>query len=230
MEKEWGGNEGGMKRDRRGIQFVTDIAEEWQIKLVKEIRRKAIHLSGLSVPIGLLVFGRTFTASMIALALVVALVLEWHRLKGKISLPEVRSQEKDKVASYIYYITGSLLCVLLFPPMIAVTAMLLLSLGDTVSGLAGSVLAKADVRSRREMWCCKPMPIVVVMFTACLLIGYLASGITRLSFPVYFAGAVGATFADCVAIVIRNKGLDDNFSIPIFAGLMMSAAAYASAT
>ena len=110
--------------------------------------------------------------------------------------------------------------------MIAVTAMLLLSLGDTVSGLVGSVLAKADVRSRKEMWCCKPMPIVVAMFTACLLIGYLASGITQLSFPVYFAGAVGATFADCVAIVIRNKGLDDNFSIPIFSGLLMSAAAF----
>lgn len=208
---------------------MTDIAEEWQAKLVKEIRRKAIHLSGLSVPIGLLVFGRTFTASMIALALVVALVLEWQRLKGKISLPEVRVQERHRVASYIYYITGSLLCVLLFPPMIAVTAMLLLSLGDTVSGLAGSVLAKADVRSKREMWCCKPMLIVAAMFTACLFIGYLASGITRLSFPVYLAGAVGATFADCVAIVIHNKGLDDNFSIPIFAGLLMSAAASAPA-
>lgn len=208
---------------------MADIAEEWQTKLVEETRRKGIHLTGLSVPIGLLVFGRTFTASLIALALVVALVLEWLRLKGKISLPEVRVQERHEVASYIYYITGSLLCVLLFPPMIAVTAMLLLSLGDTVSGLVGSVLSKADVRSKKEMWCCKPMPIVAAMFTACLLIGYLASGITRLSFPVYLAGAVGATFADCVAIVIHNKGLDDNFTIPIFAGLLMSAAAYASA-
>jgi dolichol kinase len=109
--------------------------------------------------------------------------------------------------------------------MIAVTAMLLLSLGDTVSGLVGSVLAKADVRSRREMWCCKPMPIVATMFSACLFIGYLASGITRLSFPVYFAGAVGATIADCVAIIIHNKGLDDNFTIPVFSGLLMVAAA-----
>lgn len=208
---------------------MTDIAGEWQTKLVKEIRRKAIHLSGLSVPFGLLVFGRTFTASMIALALVVALVLEWQRLKGKISLPEVRVQEKHRVASYIYYITGSLLCVLLFPPMIAVTAMLLLSLGDTVSGLVGSVLANSDVRGKKEMWCCKPMPIVAAMFSACLFIGYFASGITRLTFPVYFAGAIGATFADCVAIIVHNKGLDDNFSIPIFAGLLMSAAAAASA-
>ena len=141
---------------------MPDIAEEWQDKLVKEIRRKAIHLSGLSVPFGLLVFGRTFTAAMIALALVVALVLERQRLRGKISLPEVRVQEKDKVASYIYYIAGSLLCVLLFPPMIAVTAMLLLSLGDTVSGLVGSVLANSrraeqerDVVLQARAGCCR---------------------------------------------------------------------------
>ena len=159
---------------------------------------------------------------MMALALVVALVLERQRLKGKIRLPEVRAQEEHKVASYIYYIIGSLLCVLLFPPMIAVTAMLLLSLGDTVSGLAGSVLANADVRGRKEMWGCKPMPIIAAMFSGCLFIGYLASGITQLSFPVYLAGAVGATVADCVAIIINNKGLDDNFSIPVFSGLLMS--------
>ena len=75
------------------------------------------------------------------------------------------------------------------------------------------------------MWCCKPMPIVAAMFSACLFIGYLASGITRLSFPVYFAGAVGATVADCVAIIIHDKGLDDNFTIPVFSGLLMVAAA-----
>jgi dolichol kinase len=81
---------------------VPDLAAEWRTTLVKEIRRKAIHLSGLSVPFGLLVFGRTFTAAMIALALVVALALERQRLKGKISLPEVRVQEKDKVAFFSF--------------------------------------------------------------------------------------------------------------------------------
>ena len=69
-------------RDRR-YSLVPDIAVEWQTKLVKEIRRKAIHLSGLSVPFGLLVFGRTFTAAMIALALVVALVLEMAEAQRK---------------------------------------------------------------------------------------------------------------------------------------------------
>jgi dolichol kinase len=222
--KERVNQEGFAKVKSRRGQLVPDIAADWQSKLLREIKRKAIHLTGLSVPFGILVFGRTFTATLIALALVVALILEAQRLKGKIRLPEVRDQEEKKVASYIYYISGSLLCVLLFPPMIAVTAMLLLSLGDTISGLAGSILENANVRGCNEKWRIKPLPIVTTMFAACLVIGYLASGLTRLPFPVYLAGAVGATVADSVAIIFCNRSLDDNFTIPIFAGALMSAA------
>ena len=207
---------------------MPELAIEWQAKLVKEIRRKAIHLTGLSVPLGLILLGRTVTAGAIALALAASLLLEAARLNGKIRLPEVRDHEETKVASYIYYMVGSLLCVLLFPPMISVTAMLFLTLGDTVSGLAGSILKNCDVRgmpSQNEWWRIKPLPVVAAMFTACLFIGYLASGFSGLSFPVYLAGAAAATFADGVAIIIRNRSLDDNFSIPVFSGALMIAVA-----
>lgn len=203
---------------------MSSLSPEWHKRLVKEIKRKAIHLSGLSVPAGILLFGRTFTAALIALALAVALLLEAGRLKGKIRLPEVRDHEEEKVAGYIYYILGSLLVVILFPPMVAVTSMLFLSLGDTVSGLVGSVLINSNVRGNNEPWRVKPAPIVVAMFSACLLIGYISSGVTRLTLPVYLAGAVGATVADTVAIVIRGRGLDDNLTIPLFSGALMSAA------
>ena len=207
---------------------MPELAPEWRAKLVKEVRRKAIHLTGLSVPLGIILLGRTVTASAIVLVLAASLLLEAARLKGKIRLPEVRDHEETKVASYIYYMTGSLLCVLLFPPMVAVTAMLFLSLGDTVSGLAGSILKNCDVRGAAASagrGRIKPLPVIVAMFTACLFIGYLASGFSGLSFPVYLAGAAAATFADGVAIIIGKRSLDDNFSIPIFSGALMSAIA-----
>lgn len=201
---------------------MPDITENWQRKLVMEMRRKSIHLTGLSVPISLLVFGRSFAIGFVVLALVISLVLERQRLKGKIRLPEVRAQEEHRVASFIYYIMGCLFCILFFPQMIAVNAMLLLSLGDTVSGLAGSVLANADVRGEKKMWGCKPAPIMVTMFLACIFIGFLASSVTGLAFPVYLAGALAATLADGVCIIINNRSLDDNLSIPIFSGLIMT--------
>ncbi len=203
---------------------MCSLDSQWRTKLVKEIRRKSIHLTGLSVPLGILVLGRPFTALMIALALATALLLERGRLKGKIRLPEVRDHEEEKVAGYIYYIVGSLLTVILFAPLVAVAAMLMLSLGDAVSGLLGSVLENSNVRGCNERWRVKPIPLVAGMFFACLAIGYLSSGLTGLPFQVYLAGAVGATVADSVALVFCRRSVDDNLTIPLFAGALMSAA------
>jgi len=207
---------------------VPEMALDWRAKLVKEVRRKAIHLTGLSVPLGIIFLGSAVTAGAIALAMALSLLLEVARLKGKIRLPEIRDHEETKVAGYIYYMAGSLICVLLFPPMIAVTSMLFLTLGDTVSGLAGSILKNCNVRGAAApagRGRIKPLPVVATMFAACLLIGYLASGLSCLSFPVYLAGAAAATFADGVAIIVGKRCLDDNFSIPIFSGALMSAVA-----
>ncbi len=203
---------------------MYNLEWQWHAKLVKEIKRKSIHITGLSVPVGILVFGRVYTAVMIALALAVALLLEAGRLKGKIRLPQVRDHEEEKVAGYIYYILGSLLTVLLFQPMIAVTSMLMLSLGDAASGLVGSVLENSNVRGHNERWRVKPLPIVAGMFLACLAIGYLSSGLTGLPLQVYLVGAVGATVADTVALVFWGRNLDDNLTIPLFAGTLMSLA------
>jgi dolichol kinase len=192
---------------------------------VREIKRKTIHVTGLSVPVGILVFGKIYTSIMIALALAVALILEAGRLRGRINLPAVRDHEQEKVAGYIYYIFGSLVTVILFQPMIALTSILMLSLGDAVSGLVGSVLMNANVRGQNIRWRFKPIPIVISMFLACLVIGYLSSGITRLPLEIYLFGAVGATIADSMALVICNRGLDDNLTIPIFSAIMMSIAA-----
>jgi dolichol kinase len=192
---------------------------------VREIKRKTIHVTGLSVPVGILVFGKIYTAIMIALALAVALILEAGRLRGRINLPTVRDHEQEKVAGYIYYIFGSLVTVILFQPMIALTSILMLSLGDAVSGLVGSVLMNANVRGQNVRWRFKPVPIVISMFLACLVIGYLSSSITRLPLEIYLFGAVGATIADSMALIICNRGLDDNLTIPIFSGIMMSIAA-----
>lgn len=204
---------------------MIDKAPQWRTNLVREIKRKTIHISGLSVPVGIVVFGKIYTAVMIALALGVALVLEAGRLRGRISLPATRDHEQEKVAGYIYYIFGSLVTVAVFQPMIALTSMLMLSLGDAVSGLVGSVLMNANVREQNVRWRFKPLPIVASMFLACMAIGYLSSSLTRLPWEIYLFGALGATLADSMALVVCNRGLDDNLTIPIFSGIMMSLAA-----
>jgi dolichol kinase len=227
---------------------LPELIDNWQHRLVLEVRRKAIHLSGLSVPLGLIFFGRSFTAWAVALVLALSLLVEAQRLRGRISLPEVREHEKTRVASYIYYMAGCLLTVLLFPEMIAAVAILFLALGDTVSGLVGSIVKNCNVRSpslpadgagevgtaSRPFapalgWRVKPLPVLAATFAACLLIGIVTSSYTGLPWPVYLCGAAGAAFADGVAILVRGRGLDDNFSIPVLSGALMSGAAWALA-
>jgi len=214
-----------------GVHILPELVADWRARLVREIRRKAIHLSGLSVPFCLIFLGRTITAAAIALVLAVSLIIEAQRLQGRIRLPEVRDHEKNRVAGYIYYMAGSLLTVLVFPTMIAVTSMLFLALGDTVSGLAGSILKNSDVRgetaerARGLRWRVKPLPVLAATFVACLMIGVLSSRFTGLDWPVYLAGASAAALVDGVAIIVRRRGLDDNFGIPVFSGAAMSAVA-----
>ena len=221
---------------------MPELVSDWRNRLVHEVRRKAIHLSGLSVPLGLILLGRSFTAWALALVLAISLVLEGQRLQGRISLPEVREHEKTRVASYIYYMAGCLLTVLLLPKMIAIVAILFLALGDTVSGLVGSILKNCDVRSspapaaeaaaagassaaRTLAWRVKPLPVLAATFLACLFIGILTASFTGLAWPVYLCGAAGAAFADGVAILVRGRGLDDNFTIPVLSGALMSSVA-----
>jgi len=121
---------------------------------------------------------------------------------------------------------GCLFTVLFFTPSIAITAVLFLSLGDTASGLAGSIIKHSDVRGdpgRRGRRRVKPMPVVAVTLLACLLIASISSAITGLSPAITLAGAAASTVADCVALIVGDWSLDDNFSIPVLSGAVMSA-------
>ncbi|HII07182.1 MAG TPA: hypothetical protein HA349_07705 [Methanotrichaceae archaeon] len=208
------------------------MGSQQRATLVMEIKRKVIHLSGLSVPAAILLFGKVATVGLVALALVAALLLERRRLAGKIRLPAVRDHEADRVASYIYYILGALLTVLIFSPAIAIAAMLMLSLGDAASGIIGSIVRGSAVRNQimeGQGWRLKPLPVVAGTFAVCLLVGYGAfliegrffPGPGALAFPVYVTGAAAATFADAVPLSFRKRVIDDNFTIPVLSGSVM---------
>lgn len=204
-----------------------NLALDWKKRLFKEMRRKAIHLTGLSVPIGLILLGRDAIATAIALALAASLIIEALRLRGRIRLPEVREHERTGVAGYIYYMAGSLITVLSFSQGIAVLAMLFLIIGDSISGLVGSILKNSDVRQKSDSSAItlrvKPWPVLVACFSSCILIGALSSDATGLPWQVYLAGGTIAAIADGVAVIVRGRGLDDNLSIPVLSGAIMSA-------
>jgi len=197
-----------------------------------ELRRKAVHAAGSLIAIAYYFADKQTVLIGLAIINAVLLIVEWQRLKGKIRLPEIllRPHEKEQVGAYIYFQIASLISVIFFEKTIAIAAILMLSLGDTASGLSGALLNGGDVRHSRKKFTIKPLPIVFVMFTVCVLIGFimvsfpLAHDMKYISFFSYVAGALGATLGDAVPIRIQGKPIDDNLLIPLLSGICMTIA------
>lgn len=209
---------------------------ERRASLLAELKRKGIHLSGLSVPAAILLFGKDAAIGFVSAALAAAILLERARLTGMVRLPAVRDSEAKRVAGYVYYIVGALLTVALFSPPIAVAAMLMLSLGDAASGIIGSVVPGSAVRVRileGERRRRKPLLVVAGTFAVCLAVGHAASllegtyfsGPGVLSLLVCTVGAAAATFADAFPLTFRGKVVDDNLTIPLLSWSAMAVAA-----
>ena len=195
-----------------------------------ELRRKAVHAAGSLIAIAYYFTDKQTALIGLAIINAVLLIVEWQRLKGKIRLPEIllRPHEKEQVGAYIYFQVASLISVIFFEKTIAIAAILMLSLGDTASGLCGALLNEGNVRYSRKKFTIKPIPIVSVMFAVCVLIGFIlvSSPLTQdmkyLSFISYVAGALGATLGDAVPFRVQGKPVDDNLLIPLLSGIFMT--------
>lgn len=122
-----------------------------------------------------------------------------------------REYERTNPAGYALYMVSMTAVALVFEPQIAIPGMLMLAIGDPISGVLGS---------NREAGRAKAAGVLGVMFLVCFLLAlpFVTSESTGTAFPVGVAaaavGAAGATVADGVKPVFRGYVLDDNLSIP----------------
>jgi len=173
---------------------------------VSELPRRLVHASGSVVPLAYLwgVPWQWLQLFLVAACAVVA-VLEPLRLWGvidhwRIFTELTREYEQDNPAGYALYVVGLASTALVFDPFVAVPAMLMLTLGDPVSGY----LSSGDLGTK-AYW------VMLAMFGVCLAVASL------LSVPVVPAvlGAAAATAADGLKPVVFTYVVDDNFSIPL---------------
>lgn len=196
-----------------------------------ELQRKAIHLAGSLIPIVYYFLDRRTAILGLLIINAILISIEWLRLSGRIEFPGVllRPHEKKQVAAYVYFQMAALLSVMIFDKTIAIAALLMLAIGDTASGLAGAILRGGDIRNNNSnKMAVKPLPIMAVMFAVCFLIGLVlvrlppAADMVILSFPVYIAGAIGATLGDAMPLRVQGRPVDDNLIIPLLSGAFMS--------
>lgn len=189
-----------------------------------EWRRRAVHLSGTAFPAVYLLEVVDYRGFQLLLAATLAAVslLEFLRLvvgiDHRVYDELTREYERESVAGYALFFVGATLAAWLFQPAIAVPAILMLSIGDPISGVLGS----ADAGTAKELG------VLAVMFLVCFAIA-LPFAVTLAGRPpatlagvaVAASGALGATVADGVKPVIAGRVVDDNLSIPPVASVAM---------
>ncbi|MCB5270768.1 MAG: phosphatidate cytidylyltransferase [Candidatus Cloacimonetes bacterium] len=186
---------------------------------LSEAARKSIHLSSLVIPFGyryLLGYNRHMAFVLLLSALIISLVIEFnrfwqrsfrktfYRIFGSI----LRRHEFKDLTGATYLLFASLLCVAFFEPRIAAASIAFLSIGDTFAALIGMNFGK-----RKFLGGSKTLEGSLACFVSCMIFGIWWLGSPWLA----ILGALAATGAE-----LLNIALDDNITIPLTAGIVMS--------
>lgn len=184
--------------------------------MADELKRRLVHTSGaglvalylLAQYLDLPLTWPRFRVLMAVLA-AGALVLEFFRLyvglDWRLYERLTRDYEQDNPAAYALYMVSMAAVVAVFEPDIALPAMLMLALGDPVSGAVS-----ADSLQR-----IKPPKVLLTMFVVCT-----ALALPFLPPAAALAAAVGATIADGVTMRVGDFVVDDNLTIPPYAAVL----------
>lgn len=186
-------------------------AQSWRERV--ELERRLVHACGalFVAPylLGWLTWGET--GILLAAGLLGVAVLEFLRLVAGLDhviyRKLTRPYEAESIAGYALYMFSMAGVGILFQPAIAIPAMLMLALGDPISGALGD--NDADELKRPTVW--------VAMFLTCLVIALpftIPAAGTTVGVAAAVLGALGATIADGLPPIIRGWPVDDNLTIP----------------
>jgi len=184
--------------------------------LKEEAKRKTIHICGVAIPVLYYFFPQDLVVLGFIFSFFIIFILEWLRFRGVVSLPFLRRNEKKEIGAYVFFVAGAFMSILIFEKSIAIASIVMLAIGDAASGMVGAVRSvdKTETYEKRT----KPPEVMLIMFTVSFIIGYLILQ----SLPVAIFGAIGAVIADGVPLRVYGILIDDNLTIPLFSGMLMS--------
>ncbi len=184
--------------------------------MAEELKRRLVHASGsglvaLYLLADYLDLSLTWDRFRLLMVVLAAGVVVLEALRLRVGLESwiyeklTREYEQDQFAGYGYYMLSMTVVVLVFDPSIALPAMLMLAIGDPVSG------AISDDTLRRV----KRPPVLAATFGVMLVLA-----LPFLSAAAAVAAALGGTIADGVTVKIGEFVVDDNLTIPIYAAVL----------
>lgn len=176
-----------------------------------ELKRKLVHVLSIVYIIVYSLLNELFSKRTALLTLVLILIilsfLEFLQMKYNRKIPIFhqfyRENERDSFSGSIYLLIGTIIAFAVFDFNIAVTAILMMFLGDTASALVGR-LGKHRVDGIKVS-----VEGIIAEFLVNLAVGFIFLN----SIPIIFIMALTATIAEVLLTPI-----DDNLAVPIVAG------------
>ena len=188
-----------------------------------ELGRKAIHLGSMVIPIGAYLFPLPMGLAILAFSLAVSLVIDLERtlpgpigrfINGRMGYMMRPHEKQVKRGGFIpmsgatWMLISAILTFALFPREIAVAAFSMLILCDTAAALVGRRFGRIRFGPRR-----KSLEGSLAFFITGVTIVALTPSLPMVAGII---GAAAATVAEAAPWEV-----DDNFSIPLSAGLVM---------
>mgnify|MGYP003962131827 CR=1 FL=1 len=209
-------------------------------RLIRELQRKGFHFSGLIIPL-VYYLGLRFsipgsekpwltkeTATwIVGIGTGIYLVIEMVRLTDptanrlfvRLFRVVLRRQEVQGLTGTAYYLYGAFLSMLLFPPIVAIVAMMFLVFGDFAAALVGTSIGRIRIFPPRSL------EGSAGCLLACLAVGLPLLWHVKPVWPVAVgltaAGAVAATVSECLP-----WRMNDNLTIPLVSGFALRLAAH----
>lgn len=200
-------------------------ADQVQIPMSSELVRKMIHLSSVLISIFYAYSDQATVLWVLVPMTAISIFFDYGRHYSKVLNKFVnlvfgsilREHEKDSsrklLSGATYVLISAILCIVVFPKVIAITAFTILIICDTAGALFGRRFGKHPFfdKSLEGTTAFVLTGIVVVLLTPKISseVGEIAIGI---------AGVIVSGIIEAASTRLK---LDDNFSIPLSAGLVM---------
>lgn len=192
------------------------------MSIKRELKRKALHLTGLLIPLVYLLFGQNLTLAFIGTAFALFVVLEpfrvieeWRdRIKQRLNVyvpSEIvghverierhidditRPHERARVAAHIYFTAASFIVVYFFPEKVAIGSIALATLGDAFAAIVGKTFGNHRFSNGKSL-----EGSLAYFLTGLAILAPLVG------FPLALIGSIAGTVAE-----FYNFPPDDNFS------------------
>ena len=127
---------------------------------------------------------------------------------------QVKEKEAYRPTGTTYLLVGTPITLLVFPREIAIPALYFSALGDPAAATVGEAVGR--IRFRK-----KSLEGFAACFAVCIVVGLLLSGFSQLSWAATVLAALSAS-----AVEFLSLPTDDNLTMPLAAGLVMTFARF----